>query len=111
MEDYKLKQHQNKDYQKEQVYIRAKKRVKELKGFYWHAFWYAVVNAFIITMAAINSSNYDFWHFGTFTTAFFWGIGLGFHALSIFGKDLLFSKNWQERKIREYIDKDKKQWK
>ncbi len=111
MENYNLKQLGNKEYQKEQAYIRAKKRVKELKGFYWHAFWYLVVNIFIISMVAINSNNNDFWHFGTFTTAFFWGLGLGFHALSIFGKDLFFSKNWHERKIREYMDKDKKQWK
>ena len=111
MEDYKLKHSENKNHQKEQAYVRAKKRVKELKGFYWHAFWYVVINGFILTMVAVNSNNENFMHYGTFTTAFFWGIGLGFHALSVFGKDLFFSKNWQERKIREYMDKDKTQWK
>ncbi len=111
MEEHRLAQYENKNHQKEQAYVRAKKRVKELKGFYWHAFWYAAVNIFIISMVAVNSNSDDFWHFGTFTTAFFWGIGLGFHALSLFGKNLVFSKNWEERKIQEYIDKDKKQWK
>ena len=109
MEPYKLEPFENKSHQKEQAYIRAKKRVKKLKGFYWHAFWYVVVNIFIISM--IVSNNGDFWHFGTFSTAIFWGIGLGFHALSVFGKSFLFSKSWEEKKIKEYMDNDKKQQK
>ena len=107
MDTYKLEENNNKNHQKEQAYARAKKRVKALKGFYWHAFWYVTVNVFIITMVAVNSNNENFWHFGTFTTAFFWGIGLAFHALSIFGKSALFSKDWEARKIKEYMDKDK----
>ena len=31
---------------KKEAYVRAQKRLKEIKGFYWHAFWYAVVNIF-----------------------------------------------------------------
>lgn len=109
MEANKLEPYKNNDYQKEQAYMRAKKRVKDIKGFYWHAFWYVVVNIFIVTMIVSNGGS--LFHFGTFTTAFFWGIGLGFHALGVFGKNLVFSKSWEERKIREYMDKDKKQWK
>jgi hypothetical protein len=108
MKDYKLEPYENKSYQKEQAYARAKKRVKELKGFYWHAFWYIVVNIFIVYIIVSNGG--EFWHFGTFSTPIFWGIGLGFHALGVFGKYLIFSKSWEERKIREYMDKDKKQW-
>ncbi|PKQ46015.1 2TM domain-containing protein [Confluentibacter flavum] len=95
-------------YKKEDAYIRAEKRLKELKGFYWHAFWYVVVNLFLIGMVVVNGG--DLWHFGTFSTALFWGIGLGFHALSIFGKNMMFSKNWEDRKVQEFMDKDKKNW-
>lgn len=109
MEQNKLELYENKNYQKEQAYARAKKRVKDIKGFYWHAFWYVVVNIFIVSMIVSNGG--DIWHFGTFSTPLFWGIGLGFHALGVFGKDVLFSKSWEERKIREYMDNDKKQWK
>lgn len=109
MEEYKLESYNSKTHQKEQAYARAKKRVKELKGFYWHAFWYLVVNIFIISINVSNTN--DFWHFGTYSTALFWGIGLAFHALGVFGKNLLFSKSWEERKIKEYLDKDKTQWK
>jgi|SRR5690606_533653 hypothetical protein len=95
-------------YKKEDAYLRAEKRLKELKGFYWHAFWYVVVNVFIFGMVIVNGG--EFMYFGTFSTAFFWGIGLGFHAIGVFGKNRLFSKSWEERKIQEYMDKDKKTW-
>jgi len=94
-------------YRKEDAYLRAQKRLKELKGFYGHAFWYVAVNLFIIIMVALNS-NGSIWNFGTFTTAFFWGIGLAFHALSVFGKNFFFSKSWEDKKIREYLEKEEK---
>ena len=48
-----------------------------------------------------------FFEFETFGLWFVWGIGLAFHAFGAFGKDLILGKNWEERKIREYMDKDK----
>lgn len=93
-------------YKKEDAYLRAQKRLKELKGFYWHAFWYVAVNIFIIIMIVSNSDG-DIWHFGTFSTPFFWGIGLGFHAIGVFRKRLVFNKSWEDRKIKEFMDKDK----
>ncbi|MGC1205583.1 MAG: 2TM domain-containing protein [Flavobacteriaceae bacterium] len=92
-------------YKKEDAYIRAQKRLKELKGFYWHAFWYVAVNIFIVGSIA-SGSNGNFWNFGTFSTPIFWGIGLGFHALSVFGKNLFFSKSWEDRKMGEYMKKE-----
>lgn len=108
MEDDNLPSGEQKFYPKEEIYIRAEKRLKAVKGFYWHAFWYVIVNIFLIIV--ISSNNDSFWHFGTFSTAIFWGIGLGFHALGVFGKHLIFSKSWEDRKIKEYMDKDKKHW-
>ncbi|MDO6758667.1 2TM domain-containing protein [Tamlana sp. 2_MG-2023] len=94
--------HEN--YQKEEAYLRAEKRLKELKGFYWHAFWYVAVNIFITGMIVFNGG--QFWNFGTFATPLFWGIGLAFHGLCIFGKDFVFGKSWEERKIKEYMEKE-----
>ena len=113
MEPYKLEP--NKDYnskfdfRKEDAYMRAKKRVDAIKGFYWHLASYVAVNIFLITVIVINSDG-NIWHFGTFSTAFFWGIGLGFHALGVFGKDYIFGKNWEQRQIKKFMDKDRKQW-
>lgn len=92
----------------EERYFRAKKRVKEIQGFYWHLFWYLAVNIFLWIMIYRGlDEGESFFTFGHFSTAFFWGIGLLAHWTGVFGKHLVFSKNWEERKIREYMDKDK----
>ncbi len=101
------------NYYEEERYLRAKKRVKEIQGFYWHLFWYLVVNLFITFGGTIrnlfngDSFSVENFHFGTFSVWFFWGIGLAAHWLQVFGKHIIFSKNWEERKIKEFMDKDK----
>ncbi|WP_274474337.1 2TM domain-containing protein [Mangrovimonas aestuarii] len=95
----------------DEAYLRAKKKVNKILGFYKHAAVYVVINLFLIALVAINTdSEASFWSFGTFSTAFFWGIGLAFHALGVFGSDLFFGKKWEERKIKEYMDRDKQFW-
>ena len=37
---------------------------------------------------------------------FFWGIGLGIHALDVFGLGGRFGQDWEERNTRELMDKD-----
>ncbi|WP_242157764.1 2TM domain-containing protein [Aestuariivivens sediminis] len=108
MREHEPNRLKNQGFYKEDAYLRAEKRVKSLKGFYWHAFWYVVVNFFLIVF--IGSQNTEFWSFGTFSTAIFWGIGLGFHALGVFGKHIIFSKSWEERKIKRYMDQENKRW-
>lgn len=98
-------------FREEDAYLRAKKKLEKIVGFYWHLAAYVVVNIFLITMIIINSDpDESIWNFGTFATAFFWGIGLVFHFLGVFGPNFLFGKNWEERKIKEFMDKDKQDW-
>ena len=97
-----------KNFSEQDKYIRAKKKVHKVKGFYMHLFWYLVVNIFLSIMIFTNlDEGESFLQFEHFTTAFFWGIGLMFHAYGVFGKNLLFSKDWEERKIKEIMEKDK----
>lgn len=99
------------NFNKEEAYLRAKKKLDKLIGFYWHLASYIVVNIFLIVMIAINlDSDESIWQFGYFATAIFWGIGLIFHFLAVFGPDLLFGKGWEERKIDEFMNKDKRHW-
>lgn len=101
------------NYSKEERYRRAEKRVKEIKGFYWHLFWYLAVNIFLTFGGTIRSffvdGSFEFgnFNFGNFSVWFFWGIGIVGHWLHVFGMNIFFSRNWEERKIREYMDKDK----
>lgn len=92
-------------------YNMAYKKVKRIKGFLSHLRIYLIVNAIII----ISNVNRGFfgrgegsglldWH--TYSTAFFWGIGLLAHGLSVYGRDLFFSEDWEEKKIREIMEKE-----
>ena len=86
-------------------YLEAQKRVKRLKGFYIHATVYVLVNLFLIgnnVQRGMNPSDID-----NYCTAIFWGIGLLGHALSVFLPNMIMGKDWEEKKIRELMDKYK----
>lgn len=96
----------------------AYRKVKRIKGFYSHLRIYIIVNAIII----VSSLSGDFFSTGmhenglsdwqTYSTALYWGIGLLVHALSVFGRDVFFSDDWEQKKIQEYMDKEaaKNKW-
>ncbi len=42
---------------------------------------------------------------------FFWGIGVFFHAMGVFKQNIFLGKEWEERKMNEFIGQDKQQWK
>lgn len=95
----------------EQKYIRAKKRVKAIKGFYVHLTVYIIVNAFLLISRAISNNEWEiFWTWSSYNTVIFWGIGIVFHAFNVFGFDFFFGKDWEERKIKEIMDKEKKEF-
>lgn len=99
------------NYDKEEAYLRAKKKLDKLRGFYWHLLWYIIVNVFLLISIAYGlDEGEQFWSFGHFFTPFFWGIGLFFHFLGVFNQNLLFGKQWEDKKIQEFLDKDKQRW-
>jgi hypothetical protein len=94
--------------QDEIKYQEALKRVKKIKGFYTHAIVYVFVNIMIVFL---NVKNLDpgetYFQFKNFMTAFFWGIGLVAHGLSVFVPNWIMGQNWEERKIKEFMEKEK----
>lgn len=95
----------------EQKYIRAKKKVKAIKGFYIHLIVYILVNGFLLLTQALSEGGWRiFWQWQSYSTMIFWGIGLAFHAFNVFGFSFFFGRNWEERKIKEIMDKDKKEF-
>jgi pilus assembly protein TadC len=97
------------EFEKEEAYLRAKKKLEKLVGFYWHLAVYVIVNLGLIILIGVNSGD-GFWNFGTFATPFFWGIGLMFHFLGVFGPNFMFGKNWEEKKMKEFMDKEKEEY-
>jgi hypothetical protein len=90
-------------------YIEAQKKVKKIKGFYTHLAIYLVVNLMIIIVNVQNlKEGESYFKLENFFTAFFWGIGLLSHGLSTFLPNWILGTNWEERKIKELMGKDKK---
>ena len=109
----KIINNMQKDFTQEQSYIRAKKRVKAIKGFYVHFIVYVLVNIFIsgIIIFGLMQSDYSlnsaFSNFGVYSTWVFWGIGIFFHWLGVFGfKSIGFGSDWEEKKIKELMEKE-----
>jgi len=91
-------------YENDIRYVEAQKRVKKLKGFYIHATVYVLVNLFLIARnVQQGDSLYDI---DIYWTAIFWGIGLLAHAASVFVPNFILGNDWEEKKIRQLMDKD-----
>jgi len=89
-------------------YREAERRVKKIKGFYIHAMVYFFVNIFIIASKAIDQDPGEvFWEWDLLALPLFWGIGLTAHGLSVFLPAFILGKDWEEKKIKELMDKDK----
>ncbi len=99
--------------QEKRKYERAKKRIKEIKGFYSHLTVYLIINTLLILFRIGLFQNGIFGmrdpSWSLFITPFFWGIGLAFHGLYVFQYKFGFFRNWEERKIKEYMEKEEEE--
>lgn len=84
-------------------YERAKKHVEELKGFYIHFSIYLIMVPVFIYLN-LRSTGFPWAIFPILG----WGAGVSGHAMEVFNYNPFLGKNWEERKIRELMDKDKK---
>lgn len=95
------------------AYRRAKKRMKKIKGFYIHLSVFLVVNLALIIFDVVNSGfTYNLTEISLYNSPFLWGIGIAAHWANVFGANLIFSADWEERKIRGILKgKEKSTWK
>ncbi|RJS49731.1 MAG: histidine kinase [Methanobacterium sp.] len=87
----------------EKEYEQARRKVKDLKDFYNHLFAYILVN---VTLFIINLiSTPGIWWF--YWVTIFWGIGLLWHAFGFLNENKFLGKEWEDKKIEEYMKKGK----
>jgi len=80
-------------------YARAKERVENIKSFYHNLTAYCIVIPFL-------------WWINYNTTSFLWaifptlgwGLGLLAHGFGAYGYSPIFGKDWEDRKIREFMN-------
>ncbi|MCD1115449.1 2TM domain-containing protein [Chryseobacterium turcicum] len=82
------------------AYRKAAKRVKDLKGFYGNLTSYCMVIPFLLIVNLLTSPEYLWFYWPMLG----WGLGLTIHAVNTFG----IGKNWEEKKIQELMEEDRK---
>lgn len=90
----------NNDYER---YQKAQKKVKEIKGFYGNLISYITV----ISILAFINLRYSPNHLWFFYPMLGWGLGVFFQAMAVFGLFPFFNKEWEERKIKEFMEEEK----
>lgn len=84
----------------EERYRKAKRRVAFLKGFYIH---FAIYIGVMVLLLLIDVLTPGGWWF--YWPLLGWGLGVAGHAFSVFGISALLGSNWEEKKIKELMDK------
>jgi len=87
-------------------YLRAVERVEEIKGFYSSLIAYCIVIPFLMF---INFKFVPQFHWFWFPMLG-WGIGLIFQGFKAFAYNPFLGRDWEERKIQEYMNEDHKQF-
>ncbi len=83
-------------------YVKAVERVEKLKEFYQNLVSYCLVIPFLIFInLKFSPGFYWFWF-----PIFGWGIGLVFHFLEVNNYNIFLGRNWEDRKIKELMDKE-----
>ena len=91
-------------YIEEQRYLKAKKRVKDVKGFYIHFVIEVFSLAIIVAVNLIFSPGYHWFWFAAPGIVFV----IILHWFLVFGPTKIgFGKEWEAKKIQELIDEDK----
>jgi len=86
-------------------YQKAKKRVKEIKGFYGNLVSYILVISFL-TFINLKYTPEHLWFYWPMLG---WGIGVLFHAFGVFNIVPFFGDDWEEKKIKELMEEEDKQ--
>jgi hypothetical protein len=96
--------------EKNQRYLRAKKRTDMLRKFYKHLMVYLVVNIIISGFKINHYMNQGdtfeeaLFTLDTYLTWLIWGVFVLLQAIKTFKSNVILGADWEERKIREYMD-------
>ena len=91
----------NYNFIEEQKYLKAKKRVKDIKGFYVHLIIFLLTMPLIISVNLIFVPGFHWFWFSLFG----WGMGVFFHWLGVFGFTRIgLGNEWEQKKIKEYMN-------
>ena len=86
------------------AYDKARRKVKEIKGFYINLASYIIVVPILIYVNLTFSPQFHWFWF----SAAGWGIGVITHGMGAFGYYPFLGRDWEEKKLKELMDKMEK---
>jgi hypothetical protein len=84
------------------AYERARKKVKDIKSFYINLTCYCIVIPVLIFINLYFTPHY-YWFFFSMIG---WGSGLLIHGLSAFGYMPFMSREWEEKKLKQFMEQE-----
>lgn len=93
------------NYNKEEYdrYEKARKQVESIKGFYGNLISYILVNLFLAFINLKFSPD----HIWFYWPMLGWGVGVLFHGIKVFNWFPFLNKEWEEKKIRQFMEEEK----
>jgi hypothetical protein len=91
------------NYNEDDKYLLAKKKVEKIKGFYGNLTAFLLVNVILIFINLYTSPN----HLWFYWPLMWWGLGVVIHGLKTFEVLPCLGKDWEEKKIKELMEKEK----
>ena len=99
-------------------YEQAVKHVKKIRGFHRHVIVYFIINIILFVFKGIpilyvltddqnaHHGFIDLIDINIWITTILWGIALVIHGLYVYRFKFPFFRNWEERKIKEFMKED-----
>ncbi len=82
------------------AYDKAKRKVKEIKGFYINLSCYCLVMPILIYVNMKYMPEFQWFWFSLAG----WGVGVAFHGMGAFDWYPFLGKGWEERKLKQLMD-------
>ncbi|MFI1772325.1 2TM domain-containing protein [Thalassobellus citreus] len=95
--------------EKNESYIKAKEKVKSIQIFYIHLVGYIIIVMLLLFNIYIAAGPYrNFFVWFDIWVIVAWTVFIILHGRNVFKGKRIFNKSWEERKIKEHIEKQQK---
>lgn len=84
------------------IYEKAKKRAKEIRSFYYNLALYCTIIPILVFINLYYMPEFQWFWFSMLG----WGSGLLFHAMGAFGYNPFLGKDWEEKKLKQFIEEE-----
>ncbi|WP_242093181.1 histidine kinase [Aestuariivivens sediminicola] len=88
------------------TYVRARNYVEELKHLYYNIISYCLVIPFLIFINYQTSWDFKWFWFPIFG----WAIGIGIQAFRLFINNGAYGRDWEKRKIEQFMREEENKW-